>query len=158
MSYFKPNFKLISGTQYDTKYSAGRHRVELNIFIINWFNNWVLIINVWINIMLAPVEFDFIYVHISEIGGLCLMKWSTKAFQNVPYFRNMKTRTIAWNEIQKKQALTSNFWRVYIRNRLTRANVWKISVYLLTYIRFEIWAKDDFCTHIQMALVLLEML
>ena len=35
MSYFKPNFKLISGTQYDTKYNGGRHRVELIIFVIN---------------------------------------------------------------------------------------------------------------------------
>ena len=35
--------------------------------------------------------------HFSEIRGLCLMKWSSKMLQNLPYFWNKKTQVVYFN-------------------------------------------------------------
>ena len=64
--------------------SQGCWNIVCNIF-------WKISIDIFYNIGCALVG------HSLEIWGLCLMKWSGKMLQNMPYFRYMKTQNCFFN-------------------------------------------------------------
>ena len=77
----KPNFKRITTAQHWlTKMSW--HMFKRSTFIITYFT------------FMEIYDNETLYVHSSEIRGLCLMKWPREMLQNLSYFWNTKTHVV----------------------------------------------------------------